>query len=357
MEAGAGETRQPTAPLVFVGGTGRSGTHVIGKLLGRSADLALIPLECRFHAEPRGFPGLLDGTVSKRRFLRRMRGFWWRGLQGTRVRGLHKFVERDRFDAALAAFSERFESDPEGACRRLFWELLWFRAERKGAAGIVEQSTDVVAAGAVLARLFPEARFVHAVRDGRDASASRVAQTRGLIYPRTRRQGIAWWEARMERIAAGAAAIPRERLLEVSIDELVATKGPKALRPLAEFAGVATGYRVRRYYKSRINAERANQGRWRRDLSVCDASELDGLYADALDRLEAAGSTAIPLLRRSLERSRAANPESVSPQPYVVPPARASDEVAVQASDPAATPASQPAGNVAAGEAPGGVTR
>ena len=304
---------------MFVGGTGRSGTHIVGKLLGRSADLALVPVECRFHVEPRGFPGLLAGEVSKRRFVRRMRGFWWKGWQGRRRRGMYKFIEKDTYDEAVAAFSERYDDDPEGACRQLFLDLLWFRAERKGAKGIVEQSTDVVAAASTLVRLFPEARFVHVVRDGRDASASRVSQTHGVIYPRNRTQGITWWEKRMSRIATGIESIPRDRILEVSIDELVAAKYARALLPLTSFAGVATGYRVRRYYKSRMDSERANQGRWRRDLTVCDAKELDGLYDDALDRLEAMGSTAIPLLRTSLERSRAADPAQVEASPYIEP--------------------------------------
>ena len=321
-DEGASTPRTP-APIVFVGGTGRSGTHVIARLLGRSMDLAAIPVECRFHAEERGFPGLLSGQVSKRAFLRRMRGFWWKGFQRSRFRGLHRFVERERFETALARFDERFDADPEGACRQLFLDLLWFRAERKGAWGIVEQSTDVIAQGALLARLFPEARFVHVVRDGRDASASRVAQARWLVYPRTRRQGIEWWEQRMRRIAAGIAAIPTDRLLEVSIDELVATRGPKAIAPLAEFVGINSGYRFRRYYKARINAERANQGRWRRGVSERRAADSDRRYAEALDRLEADALTAAPLLRRSLERSRAADPASVAPIPYLTPAERA----------------------------------
>jgi hypothetical protein len=321
-DEGATASRTPV-PIVFVGGTGRSGTHVIARLLGRSMDLAAIPVECRFHAEERGFAGLLSGDVSKRAFLRRMRGFWWKGFQRSRFRGLHRFVERERFETALARFDERFDGDPEGACRQLFLDLLWFRAERKGAWGIVEQSTDVIAQGAVLARLFPEARFVHVVRDGRDASASRVAQARWLVYPRTRRQGLEWWEQRMRRIAGGIAAIPPDRLLEVSIDELVATRGPRAIAPLAEFVGINSGYRFRRYYKARINAERANQGRWRHGLAEERAADIDRRYAEALGRLEADGLTAAPLLRRSLERSRAADPAAVPPIPYVTPAERA----------------------------------
>src|SRR5436190_6294998 len=63
-------------PIVFVGGTGRSGTHVVARFLGRHNKIAAIPVECRFHTEPGGFPGLLAGEVSKEKFIRRMGGFW-----------------------------------------------------------------------------------------------------------------------------------------------------------------------------------------------------------------------------------------------------------------------------------------
>src|SRR5690606_16842912 len=76
------------ARIVFVGGTGRSGTHVIARLLGKHVHYRAIPVECRFHTDPDGFPGLLAGEVSKARFLRRMRGFWWRGFQTNRLRGM-----------------------------------------------------------------------------------------------------------------------------------------------------------------------------------------------------------------------------------------------------------------------------
>src|SRR5690606_9215781 len=120
----------------------------------------------------------------------RLRGYWWRGFQRNRMRGMYRFVDRERFDAAVAAFEAGFHDDPEAACRKLFFDLLWFRAEqRPEGEALVEQSTDSVARAPTLLRLFPEARFIHVVRDGRDASASRVAQTRKLIPPRTRVEG------------------------------------------------------------------------------------------------------------------------------------------------------------------------
>src|ERR671937_3088498 len=109
-----GEAGRPVAnppPIVFVGGTGRSGTHVVAKLLSRHPDLALVPLEVRFHVEERGFPGLLAGRVSKEQFVRRLRGFWWKGFQTRRMRGLYRFISPERFEQAVAAFEASFEVD------------------------------------------------------------------------------------------------------------------------------------------------------------------------------------------------------------------------------------------------------
>src|SRR5919201_5632582 len=205
-----GEAGRPVAnppPIVFVGGTGRSGTHVVAKLLSKHPHLAVVPVEVRFHVEERGFPGLLEGRVSAQEFLRRLRGFWWKGFQTRRMRGMYRFVPEERLERATAAFEESYDAGGEetarwDACRRLFYELLWFRATDSGAVALVEQSCDTVAAAPTLARLFPEARFIHVVCDGRDASASRVAQTHGLVKPRTRRQGLRWWEERLRRIDA-----------------------------------------------------------------------------------------------------------------------------------------------------------
>ena len=42
------------ADLVFVGGTGRSGTHILSYLLDRHSRFFGVPIECRFHCNPKG---------------------------------------------------------------------------------------------------------------------------------------------------------------------------------------------------------------------------------------------------------------------------------------------------------------
>lgn len=293
------------APVTFVGGTGRSGTHVLGQLLSRNEWFALVPVEVRFHTDPDGFPGLLAGDVSLERFMKRLRGFWWKGFQTNRMRGLFRFVDRERFEAAASRFERAFGDDPDGACRTLFLDLLAFRAaEDEGARGIVEQSCDTVAQGEVLTRLFPDARFIHVVRDGRDASASRVAQSRGLVRPRTREQGIAWWLERIDAIERGAAAIPPERLLTMSLDELLEVERTRvALRPLFRFCGAHVSKAPRRYFRNRMSRDAANAERWREGISARRAERIDRLYLEALDRLEQSGARSAPLLRRAHARA------------------------------------------------------
>jgi hypothetical protein len=279
---------------------------VVSKLIGRHWRYEVIPMEVRFHVEDVGFPGLLAGSTSKEDFIRRMRGFWWRGFRTRAFRGLYSVVEREDFDRALDAFDAGFDADPEGACRKLFLDLLWPRVEASGATGLVEQSCDTIAAAPVLARLFPEARFVHIVRDGRDASASRVAQARWLVYPRTRRQGLEWWERRIRQMDRGARELPPERLLTVSLDELLLLRH-RALRPLASFIGIAPLAPMRRFFGGRMTAERGNVDRWRRGLSVRRAGAIEQRYAKIVAGLEADGVQAAPLLRRTLERSQGAD--------------------------------------------------
>ena len=184
--------------LLFVGGTGRSGTHVVAKLVGRHSRYEKVGNEVRFHCDPGGFPDLLAGAVTPDEFVAKVRGTWWRRVQTLQVRGLHRTVPRQRFDAAVDEFRASYEASPVAACRKLFLDLLGPLAERAGKPGLVEMSCDNVAQGPTLLRIFPEARFIHSVRDGRDAASSRVAKGRGVVYPRNAEQGIEWWEGQAE---------------------------------------------------------------------------------------------------------------------------------------------------------------
>ncbi|MEJ7875952.1 MAG: sulfotransferase, partial [Solirubrobacterales bacterium] len=286
---------QHITPIVFVGGTGRSGTHIVARFLGRHGRLTSIGVECRFHVEDRGFPGLLAGTVTKEQFVERMRGFYWKGKITGRERGMHKFIPPERYEAALTEFERTFDSDaPDAACRKLFIDLLWPRAMEKGASGLVEQSCDTVAVAPTLMRLFPEAKFVHVIRDGRDASASRVSQTRGRTYPRTRNQGLKWFEARIRRIEEGARQIPEEKLMQVSLEDILRPPRHEEARAVVGFVGVRFGRKMRRFFYGQMDLSQANAVRWKKGLSERRQQRIEDRYVEMIERLEADGVSSAP---------------------------------------------------------------
>jgi hypothetical protein len=323
--------------VVFVGGTGRSGTHVVAKLVGRHSGYEKIGNEVRFHCDPGGFPDLLSGAVTRDEFLATLRGTWWRRVQTLRVRGLHRTVPRERFEAAVDRFGSSYDDDPVAACRGLFFDLLAPVAERAGKAGLVEMSCDTVAQGPALLRIFPEASFIHSVRDGRDAASSRVAKGRGVVYPRNPAQGIEWWEGRLRRIDTAVSEIPAERLTVISLDELVYGDREGTYRRLLNHLGTEDELDMRSFFETRMSAERAHRERWREGLSIEDQEDYERRYAEALGRLEHDGVHCAGLLRSAFERAT---------------PAR--DAAAVAAGE-SARPLAAGAGREAAAEKPASV--
>jgi len=308
----------PRPNIMFVGGTGRSGTHVLGELIAHNRRFALVPVESRFHVNPQGFPDLLTGEVSPEQFLRKLRRFWWRRIPageplaavaprialGRETRGLYKAVARDTFDQATERFAAAAR-DGEAldiACRRLFLDLLWPIADQAGKRGLVEMSTHTVARAPELARLFPDAKLVHIVRDGRDAGSSKVGKRQKPHHPKDVAEGVQWWLERIERVERAVAAAPEGFVLTLSLDELAAGDRDSAFGSLVEFMGIRRAPKMRRFLDHHMSAENSSRGRWRQGLTPGEQAEVAAGYERAIERLEQQGYPSGALLRAVYER-------------------------------------------------------
>jgi hypothetical protein len=304
---------------VFVGGTGRSGTHVLARLLGHHSRYRDVEIEARFHCNPRGFPDLLAGRVTRDQFVRKLRRFWWHRIKagepfpallpnlplGREERGLFKVVPRERFEAAVGTFEGAFDSDPHRACRALFDDLLTPLAAEAGKPGLVEMSSDNVAQGPSLVEVFPDARLIHTLRDGRDAGASKAGKRQKREHPRDGLEGLAWWEERLRRIDAAARRLPPERLLTISLDELAYGDRDGTYRRLLEFLELDDEPGIRAYFDRHVTAENAHRERWRTGLSDEDQEELRRRYEETLERLAGDRVGGAAELRRAYERAPA----------------------------------------------------
>ncbi len=314
----------PRAPaeLVFVGGTGRSGTHVVASLLGEHSRFAAIPIECRFHCNPNGLADLVTGRTTPEEFVRKLRTFWWHRTRvrgrGTvrlrrlarlrrgeaKIRGLHKITTRETLEGAIAAFEATAPDDVVKASRDLFFSLLGPLAAEEGKPALVEMSCFTIAAAPGLGLIFPEARFVHSVRDGRDAGSSKVSKRQKRHHPTDAASGIDWWEGRLRLAEEGVRGLDGAdgRLHAVCLDELVWGDRDASYDGLRRFLGVEDERGMRHFFEHSMSAEAAHRERWREGLDEAGQGATIAAYEAALDRIDRDGLHCAALLRRSYER-------------------------------------------------------
>jgi len=333
------------AELVFVGGTGRSGTTVLGSLLGHHSRFFGVPIECRFHCNPKGLADVVGDRATADEFVGKLRTYWWYRVRvgshalvpvglvgrarvalnragsrlrpgngsGARVRGLHQIVPRPRFDEAVARFEDGRDADLIQASRPLFSDLVGPLAAEAGKPALAEMSCFTIAAAPELARIFPEARFVHAVRDGRDSGASKVDFREKGHHPTDALSGIDFWADRLRQAEEGVRGLDpadRERLHVVGLDELVSGDREGTYSGLLDFLGVEDEPAMRGFFDGEITTEAAHLERWSDGLGAAERREVNARYAATLDRLEREGYHCATVLRRSYERTLAPQPSA-----------------------------------------------
>jgi hypothetical protein len=293
------------ADPVFIGGAGRSGIQAVGRLVGAHRRYHYLDAQIRFHVDEGGLPDLLAGGVELPRFLERMRGHWWFHTRAReRESGLHQLLGRIDFDRALGEFERAFESDPDGASARLVRSLLDPLARGAGAETWVEWSTRSAAVAPTLLRLFPDSRFLHVVRDGRDVACSLASLPWG---PDSVDVAVAGWQRMVAAADAGIRDLPADRAMTLYIADLAVDDRERTYDRLLEFIGVDDDAGIREHFENKLLSGAANPGRWEIDLAPTEQRELGRAYEEALAALRAAGAEV------GDELTRRAQPRAVSP--------------------------------------------
>jgi hypothetical protein len=281
----------PTFPQpIFVGGSARSGTHAMGRLLDSHPRYHLIAVESRFHAATGGLCDLLQGRTDLDAFIERCLGMWWRrGLR--QHRGLHVIIAREALEAAIERFRSEFDANPWDAGRRLVHEVLDPSAEHAGKPAWVDLSGSNIKSAPTLHRLLPQARFVHMVRDGRAVTAA-ILRKRDMTDDLG--QALDHWVTRVRRSHAGLSMLPEGSVLTIMLDDLTAHDRDATYARLARFLELADDGPMRRYFERTISPERAHVGAWRERMAPADARWVDRHYRRVVRRLRREGINWIP---------------------------------------------------------------
>lgn len=279
---------------VFVGGTGRSGTTVAGRLLGHHREIrATNPRELRFIASRGGVADAYAGLVTPEAVVATLWEHWYERTKPSGARsGLYRRLDQPHMRAACEEYVTGFASDPYRASRH-FVETVVSAGPESGARGATSDKPRWVdttpanarAADRVLA-LFPEGVVVHMMRDGRDVAASFVSKPFG---PSDVFVALEEWRTRMMDAHRAEQASPPGRFVRVDLHDLSVTHRDATLAALLEGIGAVPDRRLSEWFDAHVLPEQAHVGRWRRDYDQATAARIDARYDEILAELDAAG--------------------------------------------------------------------
>jgi sulfotransferase family protein len=269
--------------VIFVGGTPYSGADVVADLLGGHPDVAMVPAALRFHTDLRGIPALLGGRIGLDDFLAELSGG-----------GIAERVGREALDTEIEAFRASYDADPIDSSRALFWSLV-DAADGDSARTLVDASPGNLLEAHTIARLIPESRFVHVVRDGRDVAGAVVEDG----FAERMSAGLEWWADRLRDVERGlrgeedgaAYAIPEGRVAIAALEGFA--RG--AFAALLDEVGL-DAHPVPEADAARLERTATDIRHWRRHARGPAAWWLSRRYTATLRELVEEGNQAAELL-------------------------------------------------------------
>jgi hypothetical protein len=285
----------------FVVARGRSGTTLLRAMLDSHPDMA-VPNESHFVVQFARHRGRYEsgGGFDRERFERDLLGHWAFRRWG---------LPDEKVVAAL-------EADPPAGFPAAVRTVYEAYARHHGKTRYADKTPSYVLSMDLLASAFPEARFIHLIRDGRDVALSYLDADFGS---RTLGQAAVYWN---RFVRAGRAAGERcgpARYREVRYEALVA-EPERVLREICEFVGLAFDERMLRYHegadrlvpslshhehhRNLYKPPTAGLRDWRRDLAPRDVAVFEALAGDLLVELGYERATRRPGLAASLAAAR-----------------------------------------------------
>ena len=146
-------------------------------------------------------------------------------------------------------------------------------------------------------RLFPDAQYVHLIRDGRDAALAFLDMPAGVVtktwaHPRSAAGFACEWRTEVRRARCLGAKVGTSRYLEVRYEELVADTGG-VVRSICDFAAIpfepamldyagAVDVSAKPHHQRLLQPPTRGVRNWRSQMSPEDAAAFERIAGDLL---------------------------------------------------------------------------
>jgi len=298
---------------VFVGGTGRSGTTVMGDLLGKHPDVRTsTPIEIKFLSNRSGLLDVVFGrdespnkkkeTVSifhyrtyRKRKLREKEKLadilaefedqvwnkWWDiDAPPPHGRGLISGISRSNLEKLMTSLRRDLKINRIWAARRFMKRFIALQDEAGAEKYWVETTPMNIPTADKLLKLFPNALFITMVRDPRDVIASLLTKNWG---PTTPMEGLTWIEKRLLDGHNALKEVPLKQKITIALEDLAIDNREETYRKLSNFLEIPESLEMGKFFEEELTPENATSGRWKQEIS---SPEFDAAYAQVDKKLE-----------------------------------------------------------------------
>jgi len=297
---------------VFVGGTGRSGTTVMGDLLGKHPDVRTsTPIEIKFLSNRSGLLDVVfgrDDTTSKKEAIsvlnlrtyrkRKLRekekqaaiwaefedqvwNKWWDiDAPPPHGRGLTSGISRRNLEKLISSLRRDLKIHRIWAARRFMKRFIALQDDAGDEKYWVETTPMNIPTAVKLLLLFPSALFITMVRDPRDVIASLLTKNWG---PTTPMEGLTWIEKRLSEGHKALQSVPAQQKITIALEDLAINRREETYQKVLTFMGLEDAPAMRDFFAQELTPENATSGRWKKEIS---SPEFEAGYDQMQARLQ-----------------------------------------------------------------------
>ena len=290
---------------IFICGTGRCGTSILQKILSYHKDIFSLRYEGRFITSQDGLISVLKMGYDAELFSTfgaKILGEWYQkiyrgGMPGEYIGGLcaniddintiKPLIEVLQKELLLSKIREK-EID---AVRRFISGIFGLAMNETEKKRWLEKTPTNILYMKELLEIFPEAKFIHIYRDGRDVAASIIAN--GFwpiwendvltVYTRLKSRSVRdcaiYWREFLSFGFNQAQKLPQNRYVHIKMEDLIATT-EQTLRELCDFIGEDFDQSM-----MSVTLTKHNIGRWKESFSEKDKEDFKEQAGDLLIEL------------------------------------------------------------------------
>ena len=292
---------------LFIGGSGRSGTTIILSLLKSHPEVhSSLPREIKYVTSRYGlvdlnfgrsikleedfkgirnnFRATLNNRVGRRKedvFLASLKGNWWSGEgKKGKPRGLVQGVTAEQLAEIAYEFSSSYKKDLLVASRKLFYNLSSSQFKKDTVRYFADSSPVNTMQAHLISQLFPGAKFINMIRDGRDVAYSVSKEKWG---PKDPFKALKWWGNRVLVSHRSLSQLPEKHHLEIRLEELIKSDREFQYAKIMSFLNIPDHLSTRKFFNIEMRSEKMSQGEWKE--KVQNPIVFDKAYDQVLSKL------------------------------------------------------------------------